>query len=61
MQAPAYGHGKKGREGIDGVGKVRRGYIVKFPHPMYTACIQIAHPPKEKGKITKQRSIKHYT
>ena len=25
----------KGREGINGVGKVRRGYIVKFPHPMY--------------------------
>ena len=35
MQAPAYGHGRKGREGINGVGKVRRGYIVKFPHPMY--------------------------
>jgi hypothetical protein len=35
VQAPAYGHGKKGREGINGVGKVRRGYIVKFPHPMY--------------------------
>ena len=35
MQAPAYGHGKKGRKGINGVEKVRRGYIVKFPHPMY--------------------------
>jgi hypothetical protein len=23
------------REGINAVGKVRRGYIVKFPHPMY--------------------------
>ena len=30
-----FGHGRKGREGINGVGKVRRGYIVKFPHPMY--------------------------
>jgi hypothetical protein len=35
VQAPAYGHGKKGRKGINGVEKVRRGYIVKFPHPMY--------------------------
>ena len=33
--APAYGLAKKGREGINGVGKVRSGYIVKFPHPMY--------------------------
>jgi hypothetical protein len=30
-----FGHGRKGREGINGVGKVRRGYIVKFQHPMY--------------------------
>ena len=30
-----FDHGRKGREGINGVGKVRRGYIVKFPHPMY--------------------------
>ena len=28
-------HDRKGREGTNGVGKVRRGYIVKFPHSMY--------------------------
>jgi hypothetical protein len=35
VQAPAYGHGRTGTEDINGVGRVGRGYIVKFPHPMH--------------------------
>jgi hypothetical protein len=34
-KAPAYGHGRTGTEDINGVGRVGRGYIVKFPHPMH--------------------------
>ena len=35
VQAPAYGHGRTGTVGINGVERVGRGYIVKFPHPMH--------------------------
>ena len=35
VQAPVYGHGRKGREGINGKGRVGRDYIVKFPRPMH--------------------------
>jgi hypothetical protein len=30
VQAPAYGHGRTGTEDINGVGRVGRGYIVKY-------------------------------
>ena len=35
LLATVYGHGRKRTEVINGVGRVVRGYLVEFPHPMY--------------------------
>ena len=51
MQAPAYGHGRTGTVGINGVGRVGRGYIVKFPHPMHF-CLRRAKERKHTHKHT---------